>query len=205
MSSPESARLDACGGGSALEGGQLQALELLTQGHEMGWGLASGAIAVRLGLRLRATAAIGAPLLLDGLKFDLRLYVLVTSISPVRAYLYREGLARFAVDSYVAPSRENLRNVHMHLTNYSLNKFSDKFVKNTSEADDGSGSKWSLSAFQRRLVDARADRPPPQLTTSQPLQLCAQRRPLRRSYCSGWRREWWRHERRWHERRRRRR
>ena len=63
---------------------------------------------------------IGEPLLVDGLKFDPRLYVLVTATHPVPvAYLYREGLARFAVDSYVPPSRENMKNVHMHLTNYS--------------------------------------------------------------------------------------
>ena len=30
-----------------------------------------------------------------------------------RAFLCREGLARFAVDEYVKPSRENIRNVHM--------------------------------------------------------------------------------------------
>ena len=60
---------------------------------------------------------IGEPILLDGLKFDLRLYVLVTATHPTPvAYLYREGLARFAVDSYVAPSRENMKNVHMHVS-----------------------------------------------------------------------------------------
>jgi len=87
-----------------------------------------------------------APLLLDGLKFDLRLYVLVTSTCPLRVFLFREGLARFAVDAYVEPTRENMRNAHMHLTNYSLNKKCENF-KHSDAADGGDdGSKRTASS-----------------------------------------------------------
>lgn len=42
---------------------------------------------------------IDKPLLLDGIKFDLRVYVVVTGFNPVQAFIYDEGLARFCTVS----------------------------------------------------------------------------------------------------------
>lgn len=88
------------------------------------------------------------PFLVNGTKFDLRIYVLVLSVDPLRIFLYDEGLVRFCTEPYSAPKSSNLDQVCMHLTNYALNKNNANFVANTDGVEGGDdGSKWALSAF----------------------------------------------------------
>lgn len=90
------------------------------------------------------------PLLIQGLKFDLRIYVLVSSFDPLRAFIYREGLTRFASKAY-STDDEHLDDVFRHLTNYSINKSARNFQENQRVQADNYGHKWSLSALNRHL------------------------------------------------------
>jgi len=67
---------------------------------------------------------VGNPLLLNGYKFDMRIYVAITSVNPLRFYMYEEGLARFATCKYdqEAAVGGGQKSKFMHLTNYSINK-----------------------------------------------------------------------------------
>jgi len=63
---------------------------------------------------------VANPLLINGHKFDLRIYVLVTSYEPLRIYVYQEGLVRFASEQYT--TKDAKTNIFNQLTNYSINK-----------------------------------------------------------------------------------
>jgi len=92
------------------------------------------------------------PFLIDGYKFDLRIYVLLAGVNPLRIFLYKEGLARFATVPYESPQPSNLGNLFMHLTNYAINKDNENFVPNTSENNDDVGSKRSYTSVLRRIT-----------------------------------------------------
>ena len=63
------------------------------------------------------------PYLLDGLKFDLRLYVLVTSCHPLTIFWHKEGIARFATQPYsIKAGKGGEMPDKAHLTNYAINK-----------------------------------------------------------------------------------
>ncbi|XP_028301080.1 tubulin polyglutamylase TTLL7 isoform X3 [Gouania willdenowi] len=88
------------------------------------------------------------PFLMEGYKFDLRIYILVTSCDPLRIFLYNDGLVRMGTEKYHAPSEANLSQLYMHLTNYSVNKHNENFERD--ETTD-KGSKRSISWFTEFL------------------------------------------------------
>ena len=94
------------------------------------------------------------PHLIDGYKYDLRIYVLVTCFDPLRIFLFKEGLARFATEKYTNNSKF-LNKRYIHLTNYSVNKHGDGFIqnklnKNQEDEEDGA-SKWNLQMLKHKF------------------------------------------------------
>lgn len=90
------------------------------------------------------------PFLIEGYKFDLWIYVLVTWVNPLRIFLYKEGMAWFATEKY---SMENITNsskefLIWHLTNYALNK--ENYLNSQKEQgeqgeEDCSSIKWKMT------------------------------------------------------------
>ncbi|KAI8614648.1 tubulin-tyrosine ligase family-domain-containing protein [Chytriomyces sp. MP71] len=97
------------------------------------------------------------PYLIDKKKFDIRLYVVVTSFDPLRVYLFKEGIVRFAGEKYSTSSSKNsIKNRFIHLTNYSVSR--KKKSKHPTELPSfpfgdpmfsTSDSKWSLDLLQK--------------------------------------------------------
>ncbi|XP_043514349.1 tubulin polyglutamylase TTLL4-like isoform X1 [Frieseomelitta varia] len=98
---------------------------------------------------------LSRPKLISGAKFDLRLYVLVTSFNPLKVYIYPDGLVRFASVKY-NDDINYLSDRFMHLTNYSINKTNSTYTSNDC-VDSCTGHKWALrtlwSYLEREQVD----------------------------------------------------
>lgn len=89
------------------------------------------------------------PFLIDGYKFDLRIYVLVTRMEPLSIYIYKEGLARFATEKYKEDLFDptNEKSAYIHLTNYSINK------KNTKSNNDLAPVETQSEASNGKLIE----------------------------------------------------
>lgn len=101
---------------------------------------------------------IARPHLINNTKYDLRIYVLMTSLNPLRIYLYDEGLVRFASNVYNTDS-SSLADVFMHLTNYSINKNSTTYIPNE-DSEVRQGHKWTLGSLWQYFAEVGIDHKP---------------------------------------------
>jgi len=81
------------------------------------------------------------PLLIGRKKFDMRLYCLVTSFSPLRIHVYRRGFARFTNSRYSS----DISDIYSHLTNVAIQKTADNY-------DERTGGKMELQALKMYLM-----------------------------------------------------
>jgi len=88
---------------------------------------------------------IERPLLVGGKKFDMRIYVLVTSYVPLRAYVYREGFVRFSNTRFTT---ERIEDSYVHLTNVAIQKKAPDY-------NPDRGAKWPLTSLRRYLNQSR--------------------------------------------------
>ncbi len=84
------------------------------------------------------------PLLIGGKKFDMRLYALVTSFSPLKVFQYRRGFARFTNSRY-SSDPQDIYNGFMHLTNVAIQKTAENY-------DERTGGKMELQALKMYLM-----------------------------------------------------
>ena len=97
------------------------------------------------------------PYLLDGLKFDLRLYVLVTSCYPLTIFWHKEGIARFATQPYSISKGKGEMPEKAHLTNYAINKDAADFKITDEDIEQGISSKRTLETVYQRLQEDGVD------------------------------------------------
>ena len=87
------------------------------------------------------------PHLIRGFKYDLRIHGLITSVKPLKIYLYNEGLVRLASEKYDPKNKDN---EFGFLTNLYINRRNKKkyiYSKNLTNIEDS--NLWNLAAFQR--------------------------------------------------------
>ncbi|XP_076293474.1 tubulin monoglutamylase TTLL4 [Lasioglossum baleicum] len=107
------------------------------------------------GRSLIAQRYISKPKLINDYKFDIRMYVLLTSVDPLKIYVYPDGLVKLATVKYVNHV-STLSNKFMHLTNTSVNKYSPNFVPND-DPTECKGNMWSLSCLWKYLSSEDVD------------------------------------------------
>lgn len=85
---------------------------------------------------------IDNPHLVGGKKYDLRIYALVTSFSPLIVWLNRTGFARFCHHRYTL---KDIEQTFVHVTNVAVQKTNPKYTSQ-------SGCKWGLRSLRQYFM-----------------------------------------------------
>eukprot|EP00792_Barthelona_sp_PAP020_P003820 TRINITY_DN1679_c0_g1_i1.p1 TRINITY_DN1679_c0_g1~~TRINITY_DN1679_c0_g1_i1.p1 ORF type:complete len:1614 (-),score=441.89 TRINITY_DN1679_c0_g1_i1:5-4846(-) len=86
------------------------------------------------------------PWLIKGRKFDFRVYFMITSLFPLKVYIYKDGFVRFCSEPY---SDEDFTNIYAHLTNTAIQRDHPNGIKSPPFIDNGNtAAKCSFKEFQ---------------------------------------------------------
>ena len=86
---------------------------------------------------------IDNPFLVGQKKFDMRIYALVTSFHPLKAYLFQQGFCRFCNEKFSVDVND-IDNIYVHLTNVAIQKKYEKYSASH-------GGKWNLKNLKLYL------------------------------------------------------
>eukprot|EP00741_Cyanophora_paradoxa_P013406 tig00020685_g12945.t1 len=84
------------------------------------------------------------PLCIQRKKFDIRQWVLVTDWNPLTVWFYGECYLRFSTEDF---SLEDVSDKFVHLTNNSIQKYSERF-----DASEIEGNMWEMATFVQHLA-----------------------------------------------------
>ena len=101
---------------------------------------------------------LNQPYLIEGRKGHCRIYCLIASAEPLRAYVYSEGIVRIAPELYDA-SPERADATSMHVTNTALHLGDPNLMIDPDPTQEDSGAIRSLSAMLRRMTGEGLDGP----------------------------------------------
>ena len=93
--------------------------------------------------------------LINNKKYDLRLYVLVTGLRPLRIYFNQEGLIRIAAQNFTL-NEEFIKNRYVHLTNTGVNSISKDFIVPDNSSNEEANI-WNLKMWAKHLKQLNVD------------------------------------------------
>ena len=86
-------------------------------------------------------------LVINKKKFDMRAYLLVTGVDPLKMYFYHDGYLRLATENYDL-NISKINRKYIHITNTFLNE-KHRFYKLSQGLNDTNGSDWSFYLFEQ--------------------------------------------------------
>ena len=90
------------------------------------------------------------PLIINKRKFDIRQWVLVTSLNPLTIWMWKEPYLRFGAEDYIM---DDLNNIYCHLTNNSIAKHSEQYKKEK----NFEGDMWTCFDFAKYIGQEKWD------------------------------------------------